>query len=81
MSVPAADGTFSHTDGVQIYGAKNSLATNINFTNCRFEIPQLSYATSTCYVNACIMVQLEFCDADGIHFNDCYFNGLLHDSL
>ena len=75
MSVPAADGTFSHTDGVQIYGAKNSLATNINFTNCRFEIPQLSYATSTCYVNACIMVQLEFCDADGIHFNDCYLNG------
>lgn len=75
MSVSTPDGTFAHTDGVQIYGAKDSLVTNINFNNCRFEIPQLSCATSSCYINACLMVQLEFCNADGIHFNDCYING------
>lgn len=75
LSVPASDGTFAHSDGVQIYGYNNSITTNINFNNCRFEIPQLTCATSSCYVNACIMVQLEYSDADGIHFNDCYING------
>ena len=63
----------NHTDGTQIYGTSGSTCGNIHFENCRFELPQMS--KSTAYVNACLMLQIEYCDADDITFNNCIING------
>ena len=74
MSYPLTDGII-HTDGTQIYGAKGIDVVNISYENCRFEIPQLSCATSSAYINACLMVQLEYSDANSISFSNCIING------
>ncbi len=63
----------NHTDGTQIYGTKDGTCQNIHYINCRFELPQIKDATA--YVNACLMLQIEFCDADDITFTDCRVNG------
>ena len=69
----------NHTDGVQIYGRSGLDCDDIIFNNCRFEV--VSYPVykdgvpSVAYVNACIMLQLEFADGDNIQFNDCVVNG------
>lgn len=71
-----------HTDGVQLYGnqsgqtgVKGKLSSNLHFENCRFEVPPLPFSSNSASVNACIMIQLEFSDADDISFRDCTING------
>ncbi len=63
----------NHVDGVQIYGSKDGVCRNIHFENCRFEIPLLVGGTAP--VNSCLMLQIEFCDADDITFSNCKING------
>lgn len=64
-----------HTDGTQIYGWKDIDVKNIVYENCRFEIPPVASAGSKAGVNACIMLQLEFSNAENIKFQDCILNG------
>ena len=65
-----------HVDGTQIYGWKTTKAHDIRFTGCRFEMPAVAYPTApNTYVNACIMLQLEFNDGYNMKFSDCYLNG------
>lgn len=64
-----------HTDGTQIYGAEGVDVENINFNNCRFEIPQLSYGTSVTKINACISVCLTYSNGRNLSFSDCILNG------
>lgn len=64
-----------HTDGTQLYGSKEGDIKNIHFNNCRFEIPSIKYPGSQTGVNACIMLQLEFGNANGLSFEDCIVNG------
>jgi len=64
-----------HTDGTQIYGIKDLDVTNVNYNNCRFEVIPLPKEGSKAYVNACIMLQLEFSNAKDVHFSDCIVNG------
>lgn len=75
MTSVAASGKEVHTDGTQIYGKEGLDATNISFSNCRFELPALQKSESTAYVNACIMLQMEYSNANGISFTDCIVNG------
>lgn len=64
-----------HIDGVQIYGDKDIITHDIVFENCRFEIPPINMEGSAATVNACIMIQLEYGNADGVQFKDCIANG------
>lgn len=66
-----------HSDGTQIYGQKGIDVQNITYKNCRMELPNLkrSGSQSGCYVNACLMVQLEYSDANNLLFEDCIING------
>ncbi len=64
-----------HTDGTQLYGIEGTEVSNIVYTNCRFEIPPLKAANSNAYINACIMFQIEYNNANGVAFNDCIVNG------
>lgn len=68
-----AEGSGIHTDGTQIYGAKDVLAQNIHYQNCRFELPQLLNSSAT--VNSCIMLQMEYSDGENISFTNCRVNG------
>lgn len=63
----------NHTDGTQIYGKTDGTCGNIHFENCRFELPKMIGSTAS--VNACLMLQIEFCDADDITFRNCAING------
>lgn len=65
----------THIDGTQIYGKEGIDAINIEYNNCRFEIPAIPNTSSSAYVNACIMLQMEYSNADGISFRDCIVNG------
>ena len=64
-----------HSDGTQIYGNAEAMVQNVHFTNCRFEIPAIQTTKSTAYVNACIMLQMEYNNADDIIIEDCIVNG------
>ncbi len=64
-----------HTDGTQIYGYKDLDVNNVSYNNCRFETPALHIEGSQAYVNACIMLQLEFANAKNLSFNNCIVNG------
>ena len=75
MGSMAASEKEIHTDGTQIYGYKGVDVQNVSYRNCRFEIPPLRPAGSTAYINACIMLQLEFANAKDILFQDCIVNG------
>jgi len=77
LSNPSTDTGANHTDGIQIYGYKDVPATNITYSNCRFELPELSSdsKTGTSKVNTCIMVQLEASSGSNINFENCYLNG------
>lgn len=71
----AADGEI-HVDGTQIYGWSTTEAYEIHFKGCRFELPALSFQNAPkTYVNACIMLQLEYNNAHDLSFTDCYVNG------
>ncbi len=64
-----------HTDGTQLYGTEEGTVSNIKFNNCRFEMMQLSCGTSITRVNACIMLQTQYGNAEDISFTDCHING------
>lgn len=65
-----------HVDGTQIYGWQTTKAHNIKFEQSRFEMPNIKYQNAPkTYVNACIMLQLEFNDGCNMNFTDCYING------
>ncbi len=58
------------------YGWSTTEAFNIRFDGCRFEVPALSYPNAhKTYVNARIMLQLEFSNGHDISFTNCYVNG------
>ena len=60
----------AHVDGVQIFGNKDVLAQNILIENCRFAIPSFQLPGGNAGVNAALMMQLEYGNADGITFKD-----------
>lgn len=65
-----------HVDGTQIYGWSTTEAYQLHFDGCRFEVPAIAYPNAPkTYVNACIMLQLEFNNAHDLSFTDCYVNG------
>lgn len=64
-----------HIDGTQIYGHAGIDVINVAYNNCRFEIPPIPTEGSTAYVNACLMLQMEYSNADGVTFQDCIVNG------
>lgn len=63
-----------HLDAVQIFGKEGCIAKNILFQNCRMEIPIIK-SDKGVRINACLMVQLEYSDAQNIVFEDCIING------
>lgn len=75
MASVSASGKEIHTDGTQIYGIKDIDVSNVHYNNCRFEIPSVSPSGSTAYVNACIMLQLEYSNANNMSFTNCIVNG------
>lgn len=74
-SVPFEEEGELHSDGIQIYGYENVDAENIIYNNCRFEVPPITNEFSNAYVNACIMLQMEYSNAKGIRFSNCTVNG------
>ena len=65
----------THTDGVQIAGSTHLAPKDINFNNVRFELPVLTVDGLTTYINAPIMVKLDYNDASDISFKNCIVNG------
>lgn len=65
----------AHIDGTQIYGVAGTDVSNVHYNNCRFEIPGLAREGTAAYVNACIMLQLEFSNANNVKFTDSTVNG------
>ena len=67
----------THIDATQIFGGRSTGQTseNIIFKNCRFEVPYIYIDGSSAYVNACVMLQLEYGDGENIRVEDCYLNG------
>lgn len=68
-------GNGQHTDGTQMFGYSDSMVKNVLFSNCRFETPQVKMTSSTAYVNACIMLSLEFNNGNNIKIENCILNG------
>ena len=68
-------GNGQHTDGTQMYGNADTKVQNVHFKNCRFEIPAIQLSDKTSYINACIMLQMEFNDAKNVVVEDCLING------
>ncbi len=64
-----------HIDGTQIYGHANNPVYDVSYNHCRFEMPSLRLAESEAYVNACIMLGLEFNSAKDLWFRNCIVNG------
>lgn len=64
-----------HTDGTQLYGKQNIIVENIKFFNCRFEMPAINTGENSAYINACIMLQLEYSSGKKIEVNECILNG------
>lgn len=64
-----------HTDGTQLYGYKELDLQNIHYDNCRFEIPAIDMGDEAAGVNACIMLQIEYSNANGLSFTNCVLNG------
>lgn len=75
MTVDSVSEKEVHTDGIQIYGNADTIVNNVHYNNCRFEVPAIQAEGSKAYVNACIMLQLEFNNAKDVTFNNCRVNG------
>lgn len=75
----------NHIDGTQIFGYRyipkgfseySQLdAINIKYYNCRFEVPNIAFENNKATVNACVMIQLEYSDAENITVENCILNG------
>lgn len=75
MASSSESGAGLHTDGTQIYGYADVDVTNVSYTNCRFEVPAISTEGNTAIINACIMLQLEYSNANNLSFTNCTVNG------
>lgn len=75
MASTSEEGAGLHTDGTQIYGYADLDVTNVSYNNCRFEIPAIETGGNTAYINACIMLQLEYSNAKNVSFSNCTVNG------
>ncbi len=75
MANEDTNGAGYHTDGTQIYGANGIDVKNVFFNNCRFELPATVTDSTAAYVNACIMLQLEYSKAENVSFTNCLVNG------
>lgn len=64
-----------HTDAVQIYGKTDVDTKNIVFSNCRVEIPVMKEEGRKVLINACLMVALEYSNAQDFLFENCIING------
>lgn len=64
-----------HLDGTQIFGWTDVENNHIHFKNCRFECLPLPRSNSTVYINACLMLSLDYNNARNISFTDCIVNG------
>lgn len=68
-------GKSTHTDGTQMYGYSDSMVQNVLFSNCRFEMPAIKTTNRASYINSCIMLQMEYNDANNVVIEDCIVNG------
>ena len=75
MSVVKTEPGEEHSDGTHLYGHANAPLYNITYDNCRFEVPAITFTNSNASVNACFMLQLEYCDATNISVSNCILNG------
>lgn len=68
-----------HTDGLQVFGSAGIDAEEIYFNNCRFECMQYNVyqneVLSNAYVNAPIMIQMEYSNGRNMKISDCIANG------
>ena len=65
----------AHIDATQLYGHADTEVKNVTYTNCRFEIPPLTLEDTNAYVNAALMLQIEYNNAVNVTFKDCTING------
>ena len=65
----------THLVGTQLYGNAETDVENVYYNNCRFAISPTAPEGTSAYVNACIMLQLEFSNGKNIGFTDCIVNG------
>lgn len=75
MSDVLEQGIRKHTDGTQIFGKNDIWAENIEYYNCRFELPPIDMGDENAYINACIMLQLEYSSGRNMKFDECILNG------
>lgn len=66
-----------HSDGVQIYGYSDTVASNVHFTNCRFEMPRFLFSNTKTNntVNSCIGLMLNYNHGVDISWERCVING------
>lgn len=74
LSYPLDTGII-HSDGVQIYGYQGINAQNINFQNCRFEIPIIPLQNSNSSINSCVSIGLEYSNGYDIKIENTILNG------
>lgn len=72
---PQTNSKGTHTDGVQIAGSTELAPDNIHFNNVRIEIPLLLTDGLATYINAPIMLSLDYNNASDISFRNCIVNG------
>ncbi len=73
---PQSNDMGKHSDATHIFGKTDIDAENIVFRNCRMEMPMIKDRKgSTGYINACLMVALEYSNARDFLFEDCILNG------
>ena len=60
----------AHVDGIQIFGKKDVISGNILIDNTRFSLPNLKYDGAKTYINAALMMQLEFGSAENVTFQN-----------
>ena len=73
---PQSNDMGKHSDAMHVFGKTDIDAENILFQNCRIEMPMIKERKgSTGYINACLMVALEYSNARNLLFEDCILNG------
>ncbi len=65
-----------HSDGIQVFGNADIDAEDISFQNCRIEMPIIKTRKGEKgYINACLMVALEYSKGQNFMFDNCIING------
>ena len=73
--IPGYSTTGAHLDGIQLYGRENVKVEDVHMNNCRIIAPAIEPENSTSHVNACIMLKLDYNDADNVSFENMHING------